>query len=79
MPKTRLFGRPTGDRIQGTLTKAASRIFESARTLIHQHAAPSPVSDAEVVDFLALTWQEAGRSTHLVQRLAKKSRPSDCS
>ena len=59
MPKTRLYGKPDGDRIQGTLSKTGSVAFTKVRAyLVELHKAKS-ASDADVAEYLALDWVKA--------------------
>lgn len=49
-------GKVGGDRVQGDITKEGSKAFERARkrlTAISKWDRPNPVSDADVIEYLA--------------------------
>jgi hypothetical protein len=49
-------GKAGGDRVQGDITKRGAQQFEAARrrlTKLAEWKRPNPVSDADVIEFLA--------------------------
>lgn len=62
MPKARLYGPPTGRRVQGSLTKDGTRAFERVRKEMAQSTGLDAPSDADVIEFLARSWTDARKT-----------------
>ena len=67
MGRRRIFTEPVGDRVQGVLTEPGARAFQQARVRLRLLTGwRGPISDADVIDYLARgdaeSWRVLGLS-----------------